>query len=70
MLLQVKVPTESLPTSAACEGLFIIVGMHVKCQIIDLVERFVAYITFELLLSTVCQFVVLVVSWREGRNRS
>ena len=36
MLLQVKVPAEPLVTVAAGEGLPLVVGVHVKSQVVDL----------------------------------
>lgn len=39
MLLQVEVSTEPLSTYSTSEWLLLVVCVHVKCQVIDLVER-------------------------------
>lgn len=69
VLLQVKVPTEAFSTGAAREGFLVVVGVHVERQVVDLMEGLVTNRTFELLLSTVRQFVVFVVSYEQkGQN--
>lgn len=62
VLLQVKVATETFATGGAGEGLLVIVCVHVKGQVVDLVEGLVADRALVLLLSAVSQLVVLVVS--------
>lgn len=40
VLFQVKVPTEAFPADPACEGLLIVMRVHVKREVIDLMEGF------------------------------
>lgn len=63
MLLKIKVPTETFATNMACIRLLVIVGVHMKGQVVHLVEGFRTYITFVLLFCAVGQLVVLVVSF-------
>lgn len=65
MLLQIKVSTEAFPTGYTSKRLLIVVSMHMKSQIINLMKGFVANCTFILLFAAVRQFVILVVSWKE-----
>ena len=62
MLLEVKISTESLLTDAARVGLPLVVRVHVKCQVVDLMEGLVADFALELFLLGVGQSVVLVVA--------
>lgn len=62
MLLQIKVSTEAFPTGYTSKRLLIVVSMHMKSQIINLMKGFVANCTFILLFAAVRQFVILVVS--------
>ena len=54
MFLQIEIPTESLPTDFTREGLLIIVGVHVKSEIVNLVECLVTNVTLVGLVPTVC----------------
>jgi hypothetical protein len=62
VLLQIKVPTESLPARLAGVRFPFCVGVHVEGQIVDLVEGLVADFAFEGLVPTVRQLVILVVA--------
>lgn len=41
----------------------LIVGVHMECQVVNLMERFATFFTFEALLVAVCQLVILVVAF-------
>lgn len=69
VFLQVKVAAEALAAGVAGEGLLVIVRVHVECQVVDLVEGLVADGALVLLLPTVSQLVVLVVSWKKKRKK-
>jgi hypothetical protein len=61
VLLEVKVPTKSFPTSLTSEGLLVIVRVHVESKIVDLVESLVADGTLESLFPTVGQLVIFII---------
>ena len=63
MLLQVKVPAEAFAADVAGKGLFLVMSVHVECQVVDLVEGFGTYCAFVLFLAAVGQFVVFVVAF-------
>jgi len=63
VLLQIKVTAESFTTDAAREWLLVVMCVHVKGQVVDLMEGFVAHYTLVGLLHAVCQFMVLVVAF-------
>lgn len=69
VFLQVKVPAEALATGGAGEGLLVVVRVHVESQVVHLVERLAADGALKLLLPTVRQLVVLVVSCRGGSEQ-
>lgn len=54
VFLQVKVAAEAFATGDAGEGLLVIVCVHVKGQVVDLMEGLVAYGTLVLLFPAVC----------------
>ena len=62
VFLQVEVAAEAFAAGGAGEGLLVVVRVHVEGQVVNLVERFAADRTLELLLAAVRQLVVLVVS--------
>lgn len=62
MLLQVKVPTKSLRADLALKRLLIVVRVHVKRQVVDLMKGLVTNLTFVRLLAAVRQLVVLIVA--------
>ena len=62
VLLQIKVAAKTFTTDAASERLLVIVRMHVKGQVVDLVEGLVADDALVGLLHAVCQLVILVVA--------
>lgn len=62
VLLEVKVSTESLLADGARVGFPLVVRVHVKGQIVDLVEGLVADLALELFLLGMGQSVVLVVA--------
>lgn len=70
VFLQVKVPAEAFATGGAGEGLLVVVCVHVEGQVVDLMERFAADGTLELLLAAVGQLVVLVVSLNEKQQNT
>lgn len=61
MLLEVKVSAKTLAADLAGKRLFVIVRVHVKSQIVDLMKRFVADVTLVRLLAAVRELVILVV---------
>lgn len=63
VLLQVKVAAKALTAGGTCEGLLVIVCVHVEGQVVDLMEGLVADGALVLLFPTVSQLVVLVVAW-------
>lgn len=70
VLLQVEVAAEPFPAGGAGEGLFVVVRVHVKGEVVDLVEGLVADGALILFLSAVRQFVVLVVSCTDSNKQS
>lgn len=42
VLLQVEVAAETFPAGGACEGFFVVVRVHVKGEVVDLVKGLVA----------------------------
>lgn len=62
VLLQIEVPAEALSADAASERLPFVVCVHMKRQIVYLVESFVANTALVRLLAAVSQTVVLVVA--------
>ena len=62
MLFEIKVSAESFTTDGASERFLFLMGVHVECQIVYLVESLVAYVTFIRFLSAMGQTVVLVVA--------
>ncbi len=62
VFLKIKVPAETLAACRTGERLLVVVRVHVKCEVVHLVEGFVADIALELFFSAVGQFVVFVVS--------
>lgn len=62
VLLKVEVTAESFGADFAREGLLIVVGVHVKGKIVNLMKCFVADGAFVGLISAVRQLVVFVVS--------
>lgn len=62
VLLKVEISAESFCADFAREGFLIVVGVHVKGEIVDLMKRLVADGTLVGLISAVRQLVVFVVS--------
>lgn len=62
MLLQVEVPAKALAADLAAERFLVVVGVHVKGQVVDLVEGLVADVALVGLFAAVRQPVVLVVA--------
>lgn len=54
VLFQIEVPAKSFRADIAGIRLFVVVSVHVKGEIIDLVERLVTDCTLVLLLCAVC----------------
>lgn len=63
MLFEVKIPTESFATFFTCEWLFVVVRVHVKCQIVHLMESFAANVTLEGLLAGVRKAMVFIIAF-------
>lgn len=63
MLFEVEIPAESFSTFFACKWLLVIVCVHVKCQIVHLMESFAADVALEGFLACVCQPVIFIVSF-------
>lgn len=61
MFFQIEIPTESFAADLARKWLLVVVSMHVKGQIVDLMERLVADVALIGLFATVRQLVILVV---------
>lgn len=62
VLLKVEVSAESFGADFTREGFLVVVGVHVKGKVVDLVKCLVTNVAFVGLIATVSQFVVLVVS--------
>lgn len=54
MLFKVKIPAEAFTAFLACEWLLFIVRMHMKCQIVHLMEGLAADVTLEWFFAGVC----------------
>ncbi len=65
VLFQVKVPAEAFPADPTGEGLLVVVRVHVKREVIDLMEGFATDWTLVLFLAAVGQFVILVIPWKK-----
>jgi hypothetical protein len=63
VFLEVKVPAESFVTNVTSVGFLVVVCMHVKGEIVDLVKGLVTNVTLVLLVSRMSQLVVLVVAF-------
>jgi hypothetical protein len=63
VFLKVKIPAETFTTDWASEGFLLIVGMHVKGQVINLVKSLITDITFVLFFCTMSQFMVFVITF-------
>lgn len=62
VFLEVKIPAETFAADLAGERLLVVVRMHVKSQIVDLMKGFVADAAFVRLLAAVRQLVILVIA--------
>lgn len=62
MLLEVEIPTESLSADRTGKWLLIVVRVHVKRQVVNLVESLITDFTFERFLSAVRQPVIFVIA--------
>ena len=61
VFLQIKISTETLTTRVTSKRLFIIVSVHVKCEVVHLMKRPSTDMTLERFNARVCQAMVLVV---------
>lgn len=61
VFLQIEVPAEPFPAYLAGERFLVVVRVHVKRKIVDLMERLVAYAALVRFLAAVRQLVILVV---------
>lgn len=62
VLLEIEVPAEALTADLAGERLLVVVRVHVKSEIVDLVEGFVADVALVGLFTAVRQLVIFVVA--------
>lgn len=62
MLLEVEVSAEALAADLAGEWFFVVVGVHVEGEVVDLVEGFRADGAFVSLFPAVSELVVLVIA--------
>jgi len=62
VFLEVKVSTKAFATDLAGEWFLVIVCVHMECQIIDLMKRFIAYVALVRFLAAMCELVVLIVT--------
>lgn len=62
VLLQIEVPAEAFPADLAGERFLLVVRVHVEREVVDLVERLVAYVTLVRLFAAVRKLVILVVA--------
>lgn len=69
VLFQVKVPAEAFPAGPASEGLLVVVRVHVKREVIDLMEGFATDWTLVLFFATVGQFVILVIPCKINKKK-
>lgn len=63
VLFKVKIATKTFAAHLTRERLFVVVGMHVKCEIVDLMERLRTDCAFVGFLAAVGKFVVFVVAF-------
>lgn len=61
VFLEIEIPAETFPAYPASERFLVIVGVHVKCKVIDLMECFGAHRALVSFFTAVGEFVVLVV---------
>lgn len=62
MFLQVEIPAKALAANFTGERFFVVMRVHVKSEIIDLMERLVADVALICLFSAVRQFMIFVVA--------
>lgn len=62
MLLEVKVSAKALAADLAGEWLFVVVGVHVEGEVVDLVESFRAHCTLISFFAAVRELVILVIA--------
>ena len=63
MFLQIEVPAEPFAADLAGERFLVVVRVHVKGEIVDLMERLVADVALVRLFTAVRQLVILVVAF-------
>ena len=61
MLFEVEIPTESFATFFTCEWLFVVVRVHMKCQIVHLMESFAANVAFKRFLAGVRKAMIFII---------
>lgn len=62
MLLEVEVSAKALAADLAGEWLFVVVGVHVEGEVVDLVEGFRAHSTLISFFTAVRELVILVIA--------
>ena len=62
VFLEIKVSAKAFSTDFTRKWLLVIVSVHVKCEVIDLMKCFVTYIAFVGLFTTMSQFMILIVT--------
>lgn len=63
VFLEIKISAETLSTYATCKGFSFIMSVHVECKVVDLVERFIANVTFVRFFPAMRQSVVLIIAF-------
>lgn len=62
MLLEVEVSAKALAADLAGEWLFVVMGVHVESEVVDLVEGFRAHRTLISFFTAVRELVILVIA--------
>lgn len=62
MFLEIEVPAEALATYLAGERFFVIMGVHVKSEVVDLMEGLRADSAFISFFPAVGEFVILIIA--------
>lgn len=62
MFFKVKIPAESLAAFLACKWFLVIMRVHVKCQIVHLVESLAADVALEGFLASMSESVIFIIA--------
>lgn len=63
VLLEVEIATKSFVTNRTLKGFLFVMGVHVEGQVVDLVEGFIAYVTFIRFFARMREFMILIVAF-------